>query len=239
MKLMRLIADLEPEFNNYADFLTFPRVDTRTRDWRAVDALKKKFVVHEGRSKRQVAGWPLGPNAVAMDAFRHVYTSWLAGGFPYEAAFLIEADGLPLRRTWIKELVDEWKSQSGLALGHWDGHANDLERGSHMNGNMMFHPKLIQNIQELAYGEIPQMGWDMKFWPKIKPFATPSKLIYSDYRLNTPKNPLRGCPHIFEPRWHSHQHNPLFGKKLYPCYLHGIKGLAGIECVRSKFLVET
>jgi hypothetical protein len=238
MALLKLIADLEPELSPYADFLTFPRWDTKTRDWRGVKALETKFKVIEGRSKRHGAGWPIGPNAVAMDAFKWTYAAWKENSFNYDAAFLIEADGLPLRRTWISELLAEWQSQQGLALGHWDGHGQANERGSHMNGNMMFHPKLVDNAMELAYGDVPQMGWDMKIWSKIRPYATPSRLIYSDYRLNTPKNPMGSCERLFEAKVHTHPNNPLVGEKLYPAYLHGVKGLEGINCMRCKNLLD-
>ncbi len=242
MALLSLIADLEPSFNHDIDFLMFPRFDTKTRDARSIEKLNEKFTVIHGRSKRQSQGWPVGPNAQAMDAFKWCHSRYTSGEFDYCGAFLIEADGLPLRRSWLNEIRGEWllaQSKGAMAMGHWDGHGKELEKGSHMNGNMVFHPVLINEIMELAYGDVPEGGWDMRFWPAIKPFAYPSSLIFSDYRLNTPKNPLMGCCHLFEPRRHNHPHNPLFGSEIYPCYLHGVKGLTGIQCVRDKILVET
>lgn len=236
--LLKLMADMEDGICPYADILLFPRADTKERRTDSWDHLNSKFsrVLRE-RSKRANTGWPHGPNAVAMDVFRHIHGVWQSGLFEWDACMLVEADCVPLKRLWHKDILDEWHSQKGLALGHWDGSGTNLvPPNSHMNGNLVFHPELVSKIPELGYGDVPRWGWDMAFWPKIAPYATPSRVIYSDYKLNTPVNPLLNAEQLFAERVHSHKENPLYGQKLKVSYLHGCKGLKGIEYARDRFL---
>jgi hypothetical protein len=236
LELLRLIYDLQQEPSN-ADILIFPRKDTKTRDIHCFDFLKGKFDVYRGRSRRIVAGWPFGPNAVAMDVFRLMYETWMVGSFIYKAVLLMESDCVPLRPSWIAELGEEWDKQSKLVLGHWDGSGTVIKPPtSHVNGNLLFHPSIVDNVRELAYDDLPRWGWDMAYWTKIAPFATPSRLIYNDYRLNTTNNPLVTPERLFRPRFHTHPENPLFGQELNPCWVHGSKGTKAIEYVRQRFL---
>lgn len=234
MALLSLCADLEPQFSNLADFLMFPALKNRTRDFTSVEKLSQKFNVLDSRSTRKQRGWPTGPNAVAMDAFRHCHGLWKAGNFNYDAALLMEADCVPLQANWIERLLGEWSGQQNLFLGHWDGPKGPS--GSHMNGNLMFHPSAFDIYPDMAYGPVPGQPWDFMFWGFIRPNATPSRLIYSDYRLNTRYNPMKDCGRLFMPRQHTNPENPLFGEKLDISYLHGCKGLQGIGCVRKKLL---
>jgi hypothetical protein len=234
--LLRLIYDVQSEPSN-ADILLYPRRDTKIRDLNCYEYLRGKFGLEYGRSRRQLQGWPHGPNAQAMDIFRQTYESWRAGMFNYKAVLLMEADCVPLRASWLRELHEEWDSQSGEALGHWDGSGKVLYAPkSHMNGNMLFHPELVHHVQDLAYADAPNGGWDMIFWPQIAPHATPSRLIYNDYRLNTTNNPLKTPERLFRPRFHSDPENPLHGQELNPCWLHGCKGTVAIDMVRKKLL---
>lgn len=235
-ELLRLICDLQEGPSN-ADILLFPRKDTKFRDTTSFDFVGKKFGFTKGRSRRIISGWPWGPNAVAMDVFRLTYENWKNGLFPYKAVLLMEADCVPLRPTWLKELSDEWDNQSKLVLGSWDGSGTIIQAPiSHVNGNMMFHPKLVDFIPGLAYDDVPKAGWDMAYWKQIAPHATPSRLIFNDYRLNTTNNPLKTSERLFRPRFHDQPDNPLFGEELHPCYVHGCKGMAAINYVRQKFL---
>ncbi len=236
MELLRLVNDMEGPTCDNADILFCPRRDAILRECTYVDRLRIKFKeVSTFRGSRTMAGWPFGPNGLAMDVMRHVHQQWQAGTFKYDAVLLMEADCVPLRRTWIAELLTEWHSQDKLALGHWDGASGDYAPASHMNGNLIFHPRLIDRVPDMAYGDVPQWGWDMAFWKQFQPYSTPSKLIYSDYQLNTPKNPLISEDQLFGPKRHIHPENPLRNIDQYPCWLHGCKGLKAINWVRSRF----
>lgn len=235
MELLRLIFDLQ-DGPARADILTFPRKDTKLRDPNQFDYLREKFGLFLGRSKRIVAGWPHGPNALAMDAFKLTSQLMNMGLFPYKAALLMEADCVPLRPTWIAELIAEWDSQSKLVLGHWDGSGKVIKAPtSHMNGNIIFSPRIVERVPEMIGDEVPRNGWDMAFWQRMEPYCTPSKLIFSDYRLNTKNNPLPDAERLFRPRFHDNPDNPLYGQELNPCWVHGTKGTKAISFVRERF----
>jgi hypothetical protein len=234
--LLRLIYDLQ-EGPSEADILLYPRSDVKIREVDPFGYLKGKFGVIHGRSRRGQTGWPFGPNAVAMDVFRLTHENWKNGLFDYKAAMLVEADCVPLRRTWLRELSEEWSGQSKLVLGHWDGSGKVIQPPiSHVNGNLLFHPKIVDEIPDMAYGDVPVWGWDMAFWKQIAPFATPSRLIFNDYRLNTKNKPLTTPERLFQPRFHTHPENPLYGQELHPCYIHGCKGMTAIKYVREQLL---
>lgn len=237
-ELLRLIYDLQVGPAN-ADILIYPRKDTKLRDPHQFDYLGDKFGLYLGRSKRIIAGWPHGPNALAMDAFKLCYDLWRFGGFNYKCGLLMEADCVPLRPLWIDELLKEWDSQTKLVLGHWDGSGTVIKAPtSHMNGNIMFNPKIVEMVPEMVGNDVPRNGWDMAWWQRMAPYCTPSRLIFSDYRLNTKNNPLPDAERLFRPRFHDNPDNPLYGQELNPCWLHGTKGLKAIKFVREKFLTN-
>lgn len=235
LALLQLIYDLQADVP-LADILVYPRKDTKIRDSGAFDFLQGKFTLIKGRSRRILSGWPHGPNGLAMDVFRLTWDAYQAGQFPYQAVLLMEADCVPLRPSWIRELAEEWSSQSKLLLGHWDGSGTTLRPPiSHLNGNLLFHPRIVEHVPKLAAPDVPNGGWDMAFWPQLAPYATPSRLIYNDYRLNTKNNPLLTPDRLFQPRYHRHPENPLVGEELHPCWLHGTKDFRAIAMVRERF----
>lgn len=236
MALLRLIADLHKEPSQIAEFVMFPRCGTRNHGLSAIEELRKKFIVYESCSRRLMSGWPRGPNAMAMDVFKETYELWQAGKFTYDATMLMEADSVPLEAKFLTTLWKEWVGQEKLVLGHWDGSKSDLS-DSHMNGNLLFHPSIVDYNKDMAYGE-PSFkgGWDFKFWPVIQPRATPSRKIFSDYHLNTPTNPLDSPERLFCQRCHTHPDNPLVGEMLDISWLHGTKGYDAIKMVRDKLL---
>lgn len=178
-------------------------------------------------------GWPAGPNALAMDVFKHLYCN----KFEYEAAMLIESDCIPLDVNWIDKIMEEWRSHDKLVMGYWDGGVHD--GNSHLNGNLVFHPSIIDHVKGLAFDHIPTGGWDVVYWGQLRPHSYPSRLIFSDYRLNTPRNPLKSCEFLWEPKFHRHPDNPLRDEPLQPVWLHGVKGSAGYECVRKRFFLTS
>lgn len=221
--------------------MLYARADCRFHNQAVIESLSDKFDnVYRDRSVRPVSGWPFGPNALAIDLFRKIKSWYSSGQFPYTGVLLVEADCVPLRAGWIDEIRNEWLSSKALALGHWDGSGKNMKPpASHMNGNMVIHPELLNKIDGINSTEIPTWGWDMQYWDVICRYASPSRLIYSDYRLNTKKNPLTNCCKLWDHKEHTHPENPLYGEKLFPCWIHGTKGTLAQECVRKKLLENT
>lgn len=237
MALAQLIADIEPGLSLYADLAFFARWDC-AQDEILAEKIRSKFAsVHLLRSQRQVAGWPMGANAMEMDLFKIVYEKTSNREWAYDAILQVEPDCVPLRLTWLKELYDDWRSGTQLALGPVFGNATNLGQ-SHMNGGAwLFSPTLTPLVAEIwQQAEVPTRALDWCLWPVCAPWARASRLIYSEYGLGVlPERPWRGCDFLWEPKTHRDEGNPLKNVELLPCLLHGTKTLDGIACVRQKF----
>lgn len=235
MELLKLLSDIEKQQSPFADIIIFPRRDAKWRDEMIPQQVFEKFNAKFITGRRWAHGWPMGPNALAMDAFREAHKRWKSGEWTYSGYMLLESDCVPLQANWIERLLGEWEAQPNHFLGHWIGHGTTPSK-SHMNGNLIFHPAFFECHPQMAYGETPPQPWDALWWPLIQTSATPSKLIYSDYRQNTRKNPWRGCDYLWEPKINHEPTNPLCGQRLQPVWIHGTKGMAGMECVRQKLV---
>lgn len=235
MELLKLLADIEKGRSEHADLLVLPRRDAKYRDEHIPASIYEKFGARFIQGRRWASGWPMGPNALAMDAFRETHERWKSGEWDYSGYMLLESDCVPLQANWLSALVSEWEAQPNHFLGHWIGHGTRIG-GSHMNGNLIYHPSFFDAHPHMAYGPVKHMPWDADWWPQIQASATASRLIYSDYRLNTRKNPWKGCDYLWEPKYNREESNPLCGQALNPVWIHGIKGMEGITCVRKKLL---
>lgn len=232
--LMSLVCDLRTANEDNSDVVVIHKPDVRRLDGKFIAKLNTKFdsvVLQKGT--RWASGWPLGPNALVMDAFAYTHKMHEGGFFNYSAAMLIESDCVPLKTTWIDDIIKEWEEGDQLVLGHMDGARH------HINGNLAFHPKLFDHVPEMTTGVVPSRAWDMEFWDKIKPFARASRVIHSDYRLGTSDNPWKGCGDLWKKRVHVNPDHPLANEELEPSWLHGVKTPLGLECVRARFLQKS
>lgn len=235
LAVSRLVADIELSVCPWADWAFCARFDC-THDMPTVAYMRTKFTnVHLLQSSRRKTGWPQGPNAMAQDIFKTVHEKTKTGAWKYDAVLFAEADCLPLRRTWIKELWMDWHSGTQLVLGAWFGPGN-VSSGAHINGNLLFSPQLTQLLPRIwQSSSVPASAWDSYFFPQWARYARASRLIYSDYRLGTPNRPWPGCAALWQSKCHRDAGNPLRNVPLQPCWLHGCKSPEGVRCVRQKF----
>jgi hypothetical protein len=172
-KLARLIADLEPEMCNYADFLFVCRFDC-SHDDSTVKYVARKFKTFTHISKRRGTGWPAGCNGTffgTMEWFYHKKN--LKQVLPYKSVLLIEADDVPLQLGWIKRMSETWDRASATGkvcvAGPW------LENGpvpdcGHINGNcfitgdLNFLKWLVTRVSDVNIG----VGWDYILAPQFK-----------------------------------------------------------------------
>lgn len=239
--LIRLIADLEPAYNHDADFMlcirkdmSFPKAE--------LEYLSSKFRVHTFQTKNLVDGWPMGCNIMWMEVATYVGFKCRRGEMDYEAMLTFEPDCVPLRRTWIKELKEEWRrNQPCTFLGHYVCKAPDGTVGvipdtwhPHYNGNMLVSPNFVDTCPSMR-GPAMHGGWDVYFANSIIQNGRPSRLIYNDYRRHSPQFQEMSEEDLFAPRQRA-PGNPLHGETLYPCFLHGCKKLSAIEHVRNRLL---
>jgi hypothetical protein len=232
LALVKLICDLREDDNLDADILFMPKPEVRRWDTSILSLAKLKFDrVDELRGARPLTGWPMGPNALAMDAFAATHQMMRRGRFRYMAAMLLESDCIPTKRNWLEEIRNEYAECGKLVLGHYD----PMGKQPHVNGNLVFHPNLIEKNPHMAYGNVPMTAWDYVFWPEISQDYAASRTIFSDYRLGTSKNPWKGCGHLFAEKTFPKGH-PYEGQKFHPSWFHGIKTEKGLLCARERLL---
>ena len=234
MALARLLTDLEDGPRKDAIVMFTARFDT-PHDDDTVAYVEQKFPVLKYTTKRHATGWPNGPNQMMGCSLDRIIKLGRGGSLPptADAVMFIEADCVPLRKTWLSELMEEYYASGKMVSGAW------LTKGDcnceHINGNCIMsidfwkRCRMITNPPENA-------GWDAFFSGAMMSNGHPSKLIWSDYQLGMAHNPWRGDGYLWESKEYKSRDNPLFGKKLKPCWFHGIKTGQGIAAVRRKLL---
>jgi hypothetical protein len=245
MGLCLLIARLQ-KGEPHADILLSPRYDC-SADNHVVQALAKKFNVQIRPTTSRTRGWPAGCNAMALDSFNWFADEVAAGRMHYYAMMFGEADCIPLAPDWIEQLHNEWHccdwgwhlGNRQLVLGPW---VSRIEaRIAHINGNCLISPKFKHVCPSFNNRQCnSSWGWDAFYAEPMMRFGRPSKLMYSDYHLDTPRNPWpdgAGVEFLYKDRVFAHD-NPLHGQKIKICYLHGIKGLRGQNLIANKFLIK-
>ncbi len=179
-------------------------------------------------------GWPAGCNALEIGAYEWFVEKNRAKqkDFDFEYALLAEADTVPLRKGWADEIMNEAYDNNAVIMGAYftaeDGCA-------HINGNCVLHRDAWKSIRSIWH--IPsRIGWDCFIGPHAITRGVPSRLIWQDYRLGMPDNPWKGDEFLFAEKEFLNPTNPLYGQKLRPAMLHGVKIDAGIKAVRKKLL---
>lgn len=232
-ELVKLWVDLEDGFNDFATLLIFSRFDIEPEaiGQDVIDYAKTKFNVLTQKCRRIGKGWPAGCNALEVGAYEW-FVEKTRAGLDFDYIMLAESDTVPLRKGWIREIMNEAYDANAKILG---AYFTKEEGCAHINGNCVLHKdawKVIRGIWQVP----SRKGWDCFIGPKALEIGTPSRLIWQDYRLGTPENPWRGDDYIFAPKTYGGSKNPLLGKILQPCFLHGIKSNQGIEAVRKRFV---
>lgn len=179
-KLARLLADLEPQHSELADFLFVARFDQK-HDADTVQYVARKFNVHTHVSRRQETGWPRGCNGIFFGGMEFVYHKMAARQIPrYKAIFNMGADSAPLDKNWLSSFCETWDSLNhhkkvcvaGALVDprgehpHINGDATfisgDLEflkwlvmHASHGNANAGWDWYLSQQFAERGWSDIP------------------------------------------------------------------------------------
>lgn len=230
MDLSRLMVDTIGHKTDLADILFFARYDCAVDNDAVIHAETAFKKVHVAQSKRRMTGWPIGPNAMAMDLFALVHSKHVKKEWDYSGVMMIEADCIPLRSTWLTELYAEWHAGQQMIMGAWIGSKRDPIK-SHINGNLIFSPRITHVVPALLSSTTPTLAWDVRFWKNWMHVAKPSRLIYSDYKVD-----FTDCDVLWAPRTYTAADSPLADQTLSPCWLHGCKDLRALECARERLL---
>lgn len=225
MELAKLIADLEPEVNQHADFMLVFRHDTEIDHVTARYVARKFTAVHTFKNIRQTDGWPQACNDLFFESYVHFCLKVKKGEWDYEAALFFESDCVPLARDWIRQLYEEWHAQRKLILGYIYGAGEHPY--PHVNGNLLISPQFyLKNPQ--FYGCSGVKGWDCAHAKTMLRQATESRLIYNDYARQGIT-----ADELFAPK-----HRPKLGT-ITPVLYHGVKGRCALNHVKKKFQMES
>ena len=170
MRNLKRIADIEPIFRSDVEVLLVCRFDS-SHDEKAVEYASKKFKVTTYVSPRRGKGWPYGCNDLWSETMSESYRRVRSGEWSdVKALYTMEADCIPISRTWLNRLHKEWdateregKWMTGC-VASWNGNPDDL----HLNGNGLFHPHLQHFIPKIVGGPA-NLAWDVYFAKDFRP----------------------------------------------------------------------
>lgn len=221
MRVARLVADLEPNFNDQFDFLFLARFDC-THDMDTVRHVATKFSVQTyiNRNRRGV-GWPFGCNELFFGLLDYVYTMRLAGKIPeYKFILNFEGDSCPLRRDWLARLDEEWDKAKVKVCGPLVPPGPPETGGTHINGNAMYSADMefLHHLARKIGGCNPAGGFDFLLAPMFR------------------KMGWANCP-AMRSHWHCGSVPAEAFEALQRegvCFLHGPKDDSGIKFVRKQ-----
>ena len=238
--LLQLICDLEDGKREDVILMLTYRYDMKV-DRHLENIVKHKFEhVFWHITERKGNGWPAGPNAMMSDGYLAAI-NMQRRGIDIAAVMFIEFDCVPLVKDWIDQLKAEWDScrKAGKSvLGPWleAADAGDAA-GKHINGNCIIAVDYWRKNRGILNSP-ENIGWDVYHANNMCAEGMASRLIYSDYRLGTAENPWKGDAYLWEAKGYGAVTNPLYGEKLFPVWLHGVKCLQGIKAARKKLLTS-
>lgn len=169
--LARLIADLEPEFSESADFLFVARFDTKP-DEPTVEAVSRKFNVFTMISQKRMTGWPLGCNGTFFGSMEWIYHKMAARKIPhYKVIFNMGADACPLKKGWIEHLLHAWDLANSTqpivmagALLPAGGRDHINGDAALLSGNLDFMKWLATRAANMSV----KAGWDWYLAPQFQ-----------------------------------------------------------------------
>jgi hypothetical protein len=237
------MADIEDQPQSKMAFMFCPRRDCIV-DTVVEQKVREKFTdVKTYRCANLAAGWPSGPNAMVHEIYSMFVKKCHSTGndrWNYAAIFFGEPDCIPLCKDWVDRIYREWHEcdwswplgNRQLVLGHWLTRYDNAHGLVHINGNLLLSPEFLAAYP--AFTQTRLGAWDTTHCRALLAHARPSKTIYSDYGVGKdPSKPWLGCEDLFKQRTLTGPF-PMERVFTHPAYLHGVKDLRSIGCVRSK-----
>lgn len=169
--LARLLADLEPNFSESADFLFVARFDTYP-DEPTVEAVSRKFNVFTMISQKRMTGWPMGCNGTFFGSMEWIYHSIASGKIPgYKALFNMGADTCPLEKGWVEHLSHAWDLANSTQKIVMAGHVFEAGNRMHINGDAALLSGDLTFLKWLATSAANmnvKAGWDWYLAPQFE-----------------------------------------------------------------------
>jgi hypothetical protein len=120
------------------------------------------------------------PNPMFRTALEYVEKN-----FPGKAMLWVEADAVPMRRTWAQEILEEYRGCSRPFMGDICG-IEDNVGIPHLTGNAVYHPDWRKLAPSLAKLGSERCGWDALCAHDLVPRSHYSKTIQQTWRPPLP-----------------------------------------------------
>lgn len=208
----RLIAELEPKFNDDWEFV-FSVKSGAELDHVTFEFVAQKFKTRVMMGTRRDVGWPDGPNAQWCETVLWAFKEKRDGKADWDYIFTTEPDIVPLSPDWLTQLKIFTESVGTDIVG--------VRHPDHINGNMILKPEFA--YEHKLFGAPSGVAWDM-YWAGL----TVSRAADCPLMKNLYKRTEIGEKELFEPR----------ALGLPPVFVHGIKDHSGQNIVAKKFGID-
>lgn len=212
-KTCRLIAELEPAFNEQWEFVFSMKYGTDI-DNATAGMMSQKFKTRVMRGTRRDVGWPDGPNAQWCDTVLWAFKEKREGKADWDYIFTTEPDIVPLNPFWLQQLAE-------FIAEHQEIPVMGVRHEDHVNGNLIIRPEFP--MENKMFGVGGSVAWDMFWAPIIIPNAIDCPLMKNLY-----KRVAISDEELFAPRVGT----------IKPCFVHGVKDGSGHDAVIRKFGLE-
>lgn len=170
LELAMFLAEVESVKNESAVFVLIHRRDAAPPPLTVLQALREKFagvVVVAGKDLR--TGYPDGCNGLWADTIAYLYKQ----ATPEELqgarwALTFEADCVPLRKNWIRELVRKSDANGAPMQGAYQA------AFPHLNGNMVVSTAVdvLRRVHAIQLQVPPEVPWDLWSYPHFRAIGT-------------------------------------------------------------------
>lgn len=169
MRLARLIADIEPVRRDDIDFVFIARADC-DHDSATAEYVSRKFNVRKLKCLSLGTGHPWGCWVLwfsLMEWFYHMKSQGKISD--YKWVFAIEADCVPISKTWIDECDAEFERFNTCMVGAES--SDTFNCSQHLNGNVMVtgNPDFLKwLVMGITVSGVPvKQPWDIYLFPKF------------------------------------------------------------------------
>ena len=212
-RLVRLLANLEPQFSSDTEFLLVSRGGASIGS-DSLSLLRSKFTTHVHQSLRTETGWPVGCNSVSVAGFQWILHRVCLGPSPYKAIFYCAPDSCPLVRDALSYIHRRWASLSSRALPPYFAGAlvpPGPDRPVHINSDcsiLSTDAQFLSWLFKRCSEEVNNGGWDC--------------LLAEEFRTLWGWHPLSGIRSSWQrPSFHESEWQELRDDGV--SWLHGVK----------------
>jgi len=185
-----LMVELQEKHAGKAVKIWLLRRQDCPRDDGMLKVLRSKFDVDDVRASSPLRGYPGGANGMFGTTAIHISNN----NQQYDGWLWMEADCVPMRPSWWKDLQDEWLVRpNGIHVVGWKGDCNGDGTGWHITGCAIYDQQIARMIPCVSMCD--SVPWDYQCRGKILEVGKETPLIHLCWRARDAK------PDILKKKW--------------------------------------